>query len=220
MYTIDYYKEDRVSFLEYLFFKRLSEEKLASLIGKRYLECLKNTWNIKSLTIDSADLRLIRDTEIGKLGRHDFVFMVPLCNRLRNTGNKFDKVTIYNSDMETARLINKILNTKWLVNKDDCKLSDDVIYSLIGEISTLRERLDSVGSINNVNTYARPSYYRDETLASDRLKQLKHYIQDSDRARRMSEEKSESHTARYGNKVSNVKVLNKIIEGTNGKNNR
>lgn len=119
MYTIQYYKNLRKKII-----KTNNDEKYS---------CCKN---IKSITIDMSDINHVLLDEKQ-------IYLVSLYARLhrRKDINDLKYVTINNTDFINTRRIYDILNTKWMINKNEINnISEEQIEKTYIELENLKKR--------------------------------------------------------------------------------
>ncbi len=206
MYSIEYYKKKRKEpewFHEEIRMENFETEhdylEHVNLV-KKYIAC----WNIKSLTIDVEDLRLLHDTLPPYFDCYceyscDSSDLYDICSCAEKL-LKAEIITIPNNDiMMNVELIYHIINTKWLINKDNyeysCKYSkDDAIKEIISEMHSVLTKIDA--SKNESPT-------KWDCVLSDYLKQLRHYCYESEKINRGEIEEVQEKAKRLGPKQLN-----------------
>ena len=124
------------------------------------LACL----NIKSLTIDYEDIEAIMET---KSNTTDAFFGI--LARASRSKEKIDKVVIYNDSQSGAHMIYDIINTKWLINKDEFKYSEELENLLVSEVYEAM-KLKYEGGVSRFQQDRRNLNYK------MKYRQLEHYM--------------------------------------------
>ena len=143
MYSIQYYKGERVKHKLELTQSSSDNDKINAMVRMRYLhqsDLIDKCWNIKSLTIDIADIRnIIYDDRL----RHLFSLYARI-SRL-NT-DEIDSITILNNNSVNLLYIYEIINCDWMINKDNANYSDELLVERIKELNSLIERFEKTES--------------------------------------------------------------------------
>lgn len=143
MYSIQYYKGERVKQKLELTQSSSDNDKINAMVRMRYLhqsDLIDKCWNIKSLTIDIADIKnIIFDDRL----RHLFSLYARI-SRL-NT-DEIDSITILNNNSVNLLYIYEIINCDWMINKDNANYSDELLFERIKELNSLIERFEKTES--------------------------------------------------------------------------
>ena len=159
MYTIEYYAKERKS-----------------------LEKLTETCNIRSLTIDVSDIYAIINSE-EKINSF-FNGLMAHMSRIPSA----TKVRIYNGNSIGAKLIYSIINTEWLINKDNFKYSEELLSKLIEEAYVSRKVAKK--SLSN-------SSYQ-ERIADGKIIKLKHYITEVEKFKNLDRKDTKDKLMTFG----------------------
>lgn len=133
MYFIQYYKREKKSILESP--DCSSDSKKSNCMKRRrYLyqkELIDKCSNIKSLTIDLADIKnVIYDYNLNHL-----ISLYARINRLKTTG--IDSITILNNNNINLLYIYEIINCEWMINKEEFTYSEELVVEKIKELNVL-----------------------------------------------------------------------------------
>ncbi len=199
MYSIEYYKRGKKEP------DWIREEKHKSDFEdiqdyKNYIRDIKIFFacrKIKSLTIDVDDLDILHATHdpYCKYSCDSYELGV-ICECAKSLSAK--RVVIENDDYGVNReLIYNIINTKWLINKDNFEYTnyydeEEAIKEIIGEMHNTLSRIDE-GSYQSWCDF----------VLTDCLKQLRHYCYESEKFSRGEIEEVQEKAKRIGPKQLN-----------------
>jgi len=139
MYSIQYYKRKRIK--PTLEIPNYSSDniKLNAMEKKRYLhqkDLIDKCWNIKSLTIDIADIQnVIYDDSLKHL-----LSLYARINRLNI--NEINSLTILNNNSINLLYIYEIINCDWMINKEKINYSEELLFERIKELNYLIEQYE------------------------------------------------------------------------------
>ena len=139
MYSIQYYKKKRTKpTLEIPNFS--SDRKSNSMARVRYLhqkDVIDKCWNIKSLTIDIADIQnVIYDDSLKHL-----LSLYVRINRLNI--NEINSITILNNNSINLLYIYEIINCDWMINRDEINYSEELLFKKIRELNHLMDKYEN-----------------------------------------------------------------------------
>lgn len=85
--------------------------------------------NIKSLTIDLSDIEnIVYDGNLCALKE-----LYAKVSRMDTTG--IDSITILNNNFANEMYINEILNCRWMINREDKSVKEEVVYGMLEAIN-------------------------------------------------------------------------------------
>ena len=140
MYSIQYYKRKRIKpTLEIPNYS--SDNRILNAMEKiRYLhqkDLIDKCWNIKSLTIDIADIQnVIYDDSLKHL-----LSLYVRINRLNI--NEINSITILNNNGINLLYIYEIINCDWMINRDEINYSEELLFKKIRELNHLMDKYEN-----------------------------------------------------------------------------
>lgn len=139
MYSIQYYKSKRIKPTLEIPSYSSDNRKLNAMEKIRYLhqkDLIDKCWNIKSLTIDIADIKnVIYDDSLKHL-----LSLYARINRLNI--NEINSITILNNNSINLLYIYEIINCDWMINKGKNNYSEELLYERIKELNYLIEQYE------------------------------------------------------------------------------
>ena len=163
MYTIEYYAKERKSL-------------------EKNNEVSTEICNIRSLTIDVSDIYAIINSE-EKINSF-FNGLMAHMSRIPSA----TKVRIYNGNSIGEKLINSIINTEWLINKDNFEYSEELLSKLIEEAYVSRKVAKK--SLSN-------SSYQ-ERIAEGKIIKLRHYITEVEKFKNLDRKDTKDKLMTFG----------------------
>ena len=139
MYSIQYYKNKQIKSTLEISNSSSDNRKLNAIARVRDLhqkDLIDKCWNIKSLTIDIADIKnVIYDDRLNHL-----ISLYTKINRLNI--NEIDSITIINNNSINMLYIYEIINCDWMIDKDKVNYSEELLLERIRELNHLIEKYE------------------------------------------------------------------------------
>ena len=139
MYRIQYYKSKRIKPTLEIPNYFSDNRKLNTIEKIRHLHqknLIDKCWNIKSLTIDIADIKnVIYDDRIKHL-----ISLYARINRLNI--NEIDSITILNNNIINLLYIYEIINCDWMIDEEEVNYSEELLFERIRELNYLIEQYE------------------------------------------------------------------------------
>jgi len=146
MYSIQYYKGERIKPTLQIPNYSSDNRKSHSMQRIKYLhqkDLIDKCWNIKSLTIDIADIKnVIYDDSLKHL-----ISLYARINRLNI--NDIDSITILNNNSINLLYIYEIINCDWMINKEKINYSEELLFERIKELNYLIEQYEKSKTQSN-----------------------------------------------------------------------
>lgn len=195
MYSIEYYKRGKNE-PDWVRERKHKNDFKDPQDYKDYLKDIKifnACRNIKSLTIDFEDLDLLHTTHNPYCEYScDSYDLGVICDCARSLSA--ERIVIENDGYGINReLIYNIINTKWLINKDNFEYTDDyddeAIKKIMAETHQVLSRIDA----GSYQTWC-------DCVLDDCVKQLRHYCYESEKINRGEVEKVQKKPKKIGMK--------------------
>lgn len=134
MYYIEYYKNERSKPTMEIPSYSSDNKKINSMERRRYLHrknLIDKCWNIKSLTIDIADIKnVIYDDSLKHL--------LSLYARINSLNiNDIDSITILNNNNINLLYIYEIINCDWMINREKVDCFEELLVEKIKTLNYL-----------------------------------------------------------------------------------